>query len=81
MFGNKKEENIYKTNRDIPISLKGEIVRETAKAVQFKYEDEDDIERVAWFPFSQIFEIHRTEPAEIKVSPWIYNEKCKEFAE
>jgi len=68
------------------VILIGEILHETAKAIQFRFSDqneEDDngepIARVEWFPFSQVDEIHRTSPARIVVSGWIYSEKEKSW--
>jgi len=60
-----------------PVTLEGTLVRETEKAVLFKFLDEDEVERSEWFPFSQITEIHHGEPNSIIVSGWIYAEKQK----
>lgn len=66
-----------------PITLTGTILRETGKAIQFLWTDhdteDDPTPRSEWFPFSQVNEIHRTEPARIVVSDWIYNEKIKSW--
>jgi hypothetical protein len=55
--------------------LTGEIIRETDKALQLKFTDDDDIERIEWFPLSQIKEIHRGDEDVIHVSEWIYAQK------
>lgn len=55
--------------------IEGEILRETEKAIQFRFEDEDGIDRTEWFPLSQVRAIHPDEPAVIEVSEWIYSTK------
>lgn len=66
-----------------PIPIIGEILYETAKAIQFEWTDhdteDDPVTRTEWFPFSQVNEIHRTTPAKLVVSDWIYNEKVKSW--
>lgn len=55
--------------------LSGELLRETEKAIQFRFEDDNGNIRTEWFPLSQVDEIHHEEPARIIVSNWIYNTK------
>ena len=61
------------------VTIKGTIVAETDKAIRFKFQDEDEVERNEWFPFSQVDELHRTDPAKLVVSIWIYGQKEKSW--
>lgn len=60
--------------------IEGAILRETEKAIQFKFEDDDGESHTEWFPLSQVRAIHRSPNKEtdadvIEVSEWIYNQK------
>lgn len=69
-----------------PIQLFGKIGAETAKAIQFKFNDHPKFaNRAMWFPLSQTKSIHREFAAKgndrLVVSAWIYGEKLKEVVD
>ena len=63
------------------VELIGDVVRQTDKAICFRFTDLDDEEviRKEWFPLSQVDEIHHETPARIVVSGWIYSQKQKDW--
>lgn len=68
---------IRKVQRAEPagVVISGNIVRETEKAICFDVKNDDNISGKIWFPKSQISEIT---DRQIRVSDWIYNQKCAE---
>ena len=71
----------------MPTKLKGHIGRETAKAIQFTWEEDNGISDIQtkWIPISQVSKITRSSPDsidnedELIISDWIYEKLMMEI--
>lgn len=60
--------------------LIGTVKVQTAKAVLFVFEDDDEIKREEWFPMSQIKSMEETiDGTVLTVTVWIYEQKEKSW--